>query len=407
MRLLLPTLVCLIGSGAQASEADVFGLGSEESGVCGASAARVHDFSATFYDPAALTEVRGNEGSVGAVGFGARLDISGMQPKGIVDPWGIIIGAASPVPFQSILKDRLYVGLAIYVSSNTIVRVTAHQPGDAFFPLYDNRTQRLIVLPGIAARIWRGLSLGISVNYLADLNGKVAAADGAARAIEARVDEQILAEASVNVAVRWQINPAWSVAAVYREEFSVPFHTESKSDVAGQPIDLDVDAAGLFTPHTVVLGAAWRVRQFVASLDVSWAHWSAWRGPYVTVDGALPLVGAIHSQPPPINFSDTGGVRAGLEWTREFTRLDLKLRGGYGFESSPAPAEQMQTRLLDGAKHRLALGLGLHGHLGRVTLRGDLHGQMDLLQPVTLHDPAATHGSGFAWASGFTFTVQR
>src|SRR5207245_732265 len=141
----------------------------------------------------------------------------------------------------------------------------------------------------LAVRIWRGLSFGIAVNYLAALDGKVAGAEGAARAVESRVDEQILAVASVNLGLRWQINPAWSVAAVYREEFSVPFRTVSRSDVAGQPIDLDVDAAGLFTPHTVVLGAAWKVRHFVASLDVTWAHWSGWRGPYVTVDGALPI----------------------------------------------------------------------------------------------------------------------
>jgi hypothetical protein len=406
-------LVCFLWTlGAGASEADVFGLGSEESGVGGASAARVRDFSAGFYDPAALTEVRGPEGTVGAVGFGARLrvhDAAGTRHQGIVDPWGILIGAATPIPFRGVLADRLYVGIALYISSDTIVRVTAHKPTDAFFPLYDNRTQRLIVLPALAARLWRGVSFGIAVNYLAHLDGRVAAADGSARAIEARVDEQILAEASVNLGLRWQINPQWSAALVYREQFSVPFRTVSKNDVAGQPIDLDIDAAGLFTPHTLVLGACWKVRHFVASLDVSWAHWSGWRGPYVTVDGTLPLVGAIHSQPPASNFSDTGGVRAGLEWTRTLPRLDVKVRGGYGFESSPAPETQPDTRLLDGHKHRLAVGLGLHGRVSRLTLRADLHAQMDLLSPVTLHhaEGAVTEGSGFAWAAGFSFTVQR
>ena len=76
---------------------------------------------------------------------------------------------------------------------------------------------------------------------------------------------------------------------------------------------------------------------------------------------------------------------------------------------APAPTEQRDTRLLDGHKRRLALGLGLHGKVGRLTLRGDLHGQMDLLHPVTLRhaEGATTEGSGFVWAAGFTFTVQR
>jgi long-subunit fatty acid transport protein len=405
-------VLCLVAAGAQASEADVFGLGSEESAVAGASAARVHDFSAVYYDPAALTEVRGAEGTVGAVGFGARLrvhDAGGTQVQGIVDPWGILIGSAAPIPFQGVLANRLYVGIAIYISADTIVRVTAHKPTDAFYPLYDNRTQRIIVLPGLAVRIWRGLSFGLSVDYLATLNGVVSGSQGAARAVESRVDEQIVAVSSVNLGLRWQINPAWSAALVYREEFSVPFRTVTRSDVAGQPIDLSVDAAGLFTPHTLVLGAAWKVRHFVASLDVTWAHWSGWRGPYVAVDGALPLAGAIHSHPPGANFSDTGGVRAGLEWTRELPKLDVKVRGGYGFESSAAPADQPDTRLLDGYKHRLALGLGVLARAGRLTLRADVHGQMDLLQPLTLshREGATTDGSGFAWAAGFTFTVQR
>jgi long-subunit fatty acid transport protein len=408
----MPRLLLLLGlltTVAHASAADVFGLGSEESGVGGASAARVRDFSAGFYDPAALTEVRGTEGSIGALGFGARLTVkasTGEQRRGIVDPWGIIIGTATPIPFRGVLENRLYIGLALYISSDTIVRVTAHEPTEAFFPLYDNRTQRLIVLPALAARLWRGVSIGIGFNYLAALDGRVAGQEGSARAVEARVDEQIKSELSVNVGLRWQINPAWSVAAVYRQEFSVPFKTVSKNDVAGQPIDLDIDAEGLYTPHTVVVGAAWRVRHFVASLDVSWAHWSGWRGPYVTVNGTLPLVGAIHSTPPPANFDDAGGFRAGLEWTKELRKLDVKLRGGYGFESSPAPTQQPDTLLLDGHKHRLALGLGLAGRVNTIHLRFDVHGQMDLLQPVTL-TPSRTEGSGFAWAAGCTLTVQK
>jgi hypothetical protein len=51
----------------------------------------------------------------------------------------------------------------------------------------------------------------------------------------------------------------------------------------------------------------------------------------------------------------------------------------------------------------------VRGRAGRLTLRADVHAQLDLLQPMTLtqRDGASTDGSGFAWAAGFTFTVQR
>src|SRR5205809_740608 len=87
---------------AWASTADVFGLGSEEAAVCGASAARVHDFSAGYYDPAGLTQVLRPEASFGVLGFGSQLgfrDGAGSHEAPMSDPVGILIGAATPIPF--------------------------------------------------------------------------------------------------------------------------------------------------------------------------------------------------------------------------------------------------------------------------------------------------------------------
>src|SRR5207244_1927174 len=102
------------------------------------------------------------------------------------------------------------------------------------------------------------------------------------------------------------------------------------------------------------------------------------------------------------------------------------------------------TNLLDGPKHRLALGAGVRAPVLGGALRFDAHGQLEVLQPTTLHKtiaPAGTHpdpstaltdevpddparpetrgnqisnpgypsvtGSGFVWALGFTITVER
>ena len=69
---LLPLLaIALAPSVARGSAAEVFGLGAEEAGVGGASAARVRDFSAGHYNPAGLTRALRPEGSFGILGFGA------------------------------------------------------------------------------------------------------------------------------------------------------------------------------------------------------------------------------------------------------------------------------------------------------------------------------------------------
>ncbi|MGZ3438955.1 MAG: OmpP1/FadL family transporter, partial [Polyangia bacterium] len=385
---------------AAASEPEVFGLGSEESAVAGASAARVHDFSAGYYDPAGLTLAHRPEASIGVIGFGSRLPLPGGGNFHMTDRVGILVGAATPVPFTGVLADRLFVGVALHLLPDTIVRVIAHTPDQPFYPLYDNRTQRLVILPAVAARLWRGLSLGLGFNYLAGLGGNVAATEGATRALEARVDEQIYSELAVNVGLRWQLDRALALALVYRQAFGVPFRSVARNDIAGQPIDLDVDAEELYTPHTIVAGAAWRARpSLLLSLDVAWLHWSGWRGPYVTVTSELPLVGGIATEPPHVAFTDGAAVRAGVDWTTLVRGAwATSLRGGYAFESSPLPSTQTGTQLVDGHKHHLTLGLGARVAVFGGELRFDVHGALQIVQGPS---------TGLVGAGGFTLTVRR
>jgi long-subunit fatty acid transport protein len=320
------------------------------------------------------------------------------------------------------------------------VRVISQSPETPFYPHYDNRTQRLIVLPSLAVRLPAGVALGLGFNYLAGLAGRVAAAEGATRAIEARVDESIFSVIAFNAGLRWQATRSYALALVYRQQFAVPFRTISRNRVAGQPIDLDIDAEGLFTPHQLVLGSSLKLPfRVTGSLDLEWSHWSAWRGPYVTVSSELPLVGRIDAVPPRVQFNDTVTVRGGLEWKAIEKRYSsLTLRGGYAFQSMAAPVDQPGvTNLLDGHKHRLAAGGGLRFELFGGHVRADIHGALDIVQSHTLRkkvapagekpDPATAladekddvpgvqisnpgypdiSGGGVLWALGFTITVE-
>jgi long-chain fatty acid transport protein len=392
---------------AAASEPEVFGLGSEESAVAGASAAHVHDFSAGYYDPAGLVLAHRPEASFGVVGFGSALPLPGGGTFHMHDRVGLLVGAAAPVPFVGPLEDRIYVGIALHMLPDTIVRVIAHTPDQALYPLYDNRTQRLVVLPAVAVRVWRGLSVGLGFNYLAGLGGNVDATEGATRALEARVDEQIYSHLAVNAGVRWQLRPRLALALVYRQAFGVPFRTVANNQVAGQPIDLDVDAEELYTPHTVVAGVAWRARpRLTISLDVAWQHWADWAGPYVTVTSELPLVGGIVAAPPHVSFADGGYVRAGADWTALIRGAwAASIRGGYGFVSSPVPSGQTATQLLGGDMHHLTIGVGVRVAVFGGELRLDAHGELQIVQGSTV--PLGSVGTGTVGAGGFTLTVRR
>src|SRR4051794_38278544 len=91
--------------GAAASEPELFGLGSEEAAVAGASSARVHDFSAGYYDPAGLVLAHRSEASFGVVGFGSALPLPDGGKFHMGDRVGILVGAATPIPFSGVLAD--------------------------------------------------------------------------------------------------------------------------------------------------------------------------------------------------------------------------------------------------------------------------------------------------------------
>ena len=293
------------------------------------------------------------------------------------------------------------VGVALYVVPDSVVRVIARKPEQPFFPYYDNRTQRLVVLPSLAVRIGWGFSAGIAINYLAGLNGQVFTAEGYTRAVEPRVDEAIFATAKIHAGLLWRSpSDRFAASLVYRQRFSVPFNTDSRNRVGGEPINIRIDAEGLFTPDEIVVGGAVRVvPRLRVSADLTASLWSQWRGPFVLVDSDLPIIGPLSAPPPTLAYKDTVSLRAGVEYEHPVDGFcALRARAGYGFETSPIPAESEQhgTRLLDGTKHFLGLGFGLRLSRGALGLRVDGHGQLHVVE-----------GGGTVLSAGFSLTVER
>lgn len=365
---LLATIAVIVAAPAagRANPAEIFGFGSRAAGVAGAVSAWIDDFSAGYYNPAGIAFAHGKSVSVGAVASLTRLQVNGVNQEGS-DPIGVVVGATAPVPLGGFLADRLHVGIGLYVLPSTLIRVTARLPDEPFYPYYDNRAQRLVVLPFLAARLTDTLALGVGVDVLAKVTGTVIAFEGPTRSLQPRVDEEIGANIALHAGLRWQPTAAHGLALVYRQAFGLPFATIADTVVAGEPLALNLRAEGLYTPHQVVAGYAFRDGATLVAADVTWAHWSAYEGPYVRVTSNLPLVGPLAGRTPEVSFSDTIGLRVGLE--QGVGRVAL--RGGYGYETSAVPSDQPGvTNLLDGPKHTVSLGFGIALWRG---LRVDAH----------------------------------
>jgi len=354
---------------ASANPLEVLGLTSRHAGKANAGAASVDDAAALYYNPAGLVARLGRELSIGTIGAYAHLEGGGRLP----DPIGAQIVMRAPLPLRGALADRIVVGIALHLLPGDVAHVIAPAPDEPYYPYYGDRLSRIVVLPGAAVRFGR-LAIGASLDVLAGLGGSIEATEGATRAIDVRGDERIPTVARAIAGATWQATRCVRLGAVFRQRFEIPVSTSVKTLVAGEPIDLDVSAAGQFTPHQLVLGVAWSRAAHVVSFDARYARWSDYRGPFVRVDSRLPLVGEVPGLSPRVPFDDTYGARLGIE-----SRLGDRwiARGGYGFETSPIPERQTGvTNLLDGPRHTFALGAG-HAW-GR--LRVDAHVQLQLVQ---------------------------
>ena len=340
---------------AHASPVEVFGFGPRHAAMAGAGAASVDDFSAVYYDPAGLALAAGESVTIGGQVAYSNLNIDDRVVD-LDDPGGVVLGVVAPAPLGGPLDKRVFVGVGLYLLPTTIARVSARFPEEPFFPWYQGRIERDVISPGAAVRLTDRINVGVAVDFLAAVTGGLEASEGAQRSIAARVDEKVPSVARVHAGVTFDATDRVRLALVYRERFEVPFATAAQTEVAGEPIDLDLTASGQFTPDEVVLGGAWHDGITTFSVDAQWSHWSAYPGPFVSVESELPLVGPLAASIPHVPYKDTWAARAGLE-----TRIgDTIYRAGYAFETSPFPAVQTGvTNLLDGPKHTVGLGVGL------------------------------------------------
>jgi len=356
------------GARASANPFEVLGLTSRHAGQASAAIASVDDAAALYYNPAGLVARPGIELSLGTIGAYAHLEHGGR----LADPTGAQLAIRAPLPLAGRWQDRIIIGIALHLLPREVAHIIAPSPDEPYYPYYGDRMSRIVVLPGAAVQLGR-LALGASLDVLAGFAGTLDASEGATRAIDARADERIPTAARLIAGATWQATPCLRLGAVVRQHFELAFATSANTTVAGEPIDLDLRAAGLFTPDQLGLGAAWTRGPHVVSIDLREARWSDYRGPFVRVDSRLPLVGDIPALSPRVPFTDTYGARLGIEshvgrWI---------VRGGYGFETSPVPARQTGvTNLLDGPRHTFALG---GGHAwGRIRL--DAHVQLQVVQ---------------------------
>ncbi|MBU1221531.1 hypothetical protein KKF34_07860 [Myxococcota bacterium] len=378
--ILLIIISILYTTSAYANPVDLFGGFSNTSGKGDTAAASCRNSQCLYYNPGGLALGKGLVFEGGLIFQVSSLDTP-ADSQSIRDPFMVGAGVAFPLPFRGFLQDRIRVGLFAVTPINEIAWVRSRLPQEVFYPYYENRSQRLMLIPGLSFKLFDSptygrIGLGIGLNYFAGLEGAIVGYEGATRSVEARVFEELEGRVAVNAGISYEISN-WFFGLSYRQAFGVDFHNVSFNHVAGTDINIDLNALALYSPHTITWAGAYRTKTWGLELNILENLWSYYNTPYVKMRSVLPLVGFLAGELPDVPLKNTITVRLG----GEFHSGDFTYRAGIGYEPSFSPVQKGISNVMDGDKYTFSLGaswaitkrVSIHAHLRYQVLAGITH----------------------------------
>jgi hypothetical protein len=345
---------------AHAGPFEVMGFGPEGIAAINARAARAEDGTATFYNPGGLGFGRGTGLSVAPT-----VGVSALSAQGralpLEDPFGVALSFATTIPLSGPLHDRIRVGFGGYFLPTGVLHLLARPIDAPVFPYYDNRTQRLVLIPALAVRLTERLAVGAGVNVLGGVTGPASVRPGASGAPESRLDLAASATAALHLGLRFDPTERVRLALAFRQRFAVPALITTTAEVAGVPLEVTVKADGaLADPMTLVLASSFDLGRATIEIDAMYAMWSAAGSPHVFVRAELPGLN-LASDLPEGTARDVVSLRAAAAYRfQPSPRAELSLQGGAGFEPTMLKSSQQgRENLLDGHKALLGLGVSL------------------------------------------------
>lgn len=411
MRWFVACALCWVAaSRARANPVDAFGLSSRHAAMANTGTATTEDTSANYYNPAAI--VRGRSVLID-IGYRYAQPILRLKGNdvGVDASRGVTAGIIAPASFGSF---RFAFGVGVFLPDQRLFRVRSLAFEQPRFVYYDNRVQRMLLSANLAVQIIPGLYIGGGLTFMSQtkgkvgLSGNVAVIDPELSELVSKTEVDLLAIRYPQVGIFWEATRKLTFGLTYRHSFTLEleqtFRIEGNVGNPGMP---PVVENGFFETHTIVrdlfqpwqltFGAAARLtRKVLVTFDLTFARWSEFQQPArnadVTFDIGVFNNGVRTGTPrtfPAAGFHDILIPRLGVEgrvWERGKYALDL--RGGYGYEPSPAPPQKDEQNLVDNDKHTFSIGVGFTARPLAVLLDGvsiDAHFALTYL-PDRAHD---------------------
>jgi long-chain fatty acid transport protein len=385
------------GATVTASPFDTYGVGARASAMGGAFTAAGRGADAVYYN---IAGVAGTERPELRLGFSSNrrwFQVGGADSR---SDWltAAQLALALPVPLGAWLEDRVVFGLTAHLPTSELLLVELPDDRAPSFPLLDEQTRRLVVVGGLAVRVFDWWSLGLGLSLLPDVNADVAVdltGVGGTNDASIAVDYSL----SLIAGTTFRPRPWLGIGLAYRAGNHTQVNLSPvRVDVASNldPVRTNITAPAYATPHQVALGIeVVPLPSLTVVSDLTWSGYGSWQQatPSVTLCAACPrdcsagdcpdycMSGScellFEDRAEAQVLSDTFSPRVGVEW-RLLDRFAF--RGGYGFVPTPFSDQSGQSNLLDGDRHILSTGFGYRveglGERWPAALRVDAHLQV-------------------------------
>ncbi len=197
-----------------------------------------------------------------------------------VDYAGIFFGAA--IPMIGVLKDKVTLGVDVYVPVRHVFRSHIIDEGTAYFLRYDNAPERFQLAMSLDVRPWQWLSIGAGAQVLSNYGGEadfqtVLGMQNPGGIVKRTLDSDVTAVFAPIVGVAVGPFKGFRIFAFWRGEMITTFSQPINVNL-GTFGNLDVTVNGVtsYSPHTLGLGASLSLLddRLLIGVDIGYEHWS-------------------------------------------------------------------------------------------------------------------------------------
>ena len=394
--------------------------GAKAMGMGFAFTAQADDPSAIYFNPAGLTQLKGNNVMLG----GTYVRENGGEFTGTTP----LTGGASTTETQ---KDLNFYIPNAYYTRTTNSGYVAYGVG-VFAPFglgqeYNDRNtsifrnqitkielQTLVVNPTIAFKINEALSVGAGIDYMwgkAKLE-KTPVHPAAGNLYNSELESDWGTDGDAwgyNFGVLLKPTENFRIGANYRSPFNLKIKDADVtisntspaygSGLLGPTPTNTQGGATIAMPATFALGTAYTMGRLTVEADADWTFWSSFKSLPITIQHPVPT---LFSTDNPKRWKDVVALRFGAEYR---VTDPLALRAGFVYDPTPVPADTMGPELPDADKLHYTIGVGYK--IGAWTI--DVAGMYIDKKDRTVNNQAITAagGTGFngtwtgdAWLAG-------